>query len=873
MKNTNSSGICLTEEQQVFIESALSGKNIIVDACIGSGKTTAIQQLCNVFPDEKRVLYLTYNTLLKQDAQRKITNANVHVQNYHGYAYERLKECGISVAQADLLREFNRHKDIRLPQIDILIIDEYQDIDSYSAEMLWYIKGYYPNMQIVMVGDMEQKIYNFTTLNVKKFVKKYLGQHEQLHFTICFRLSKEWALKLGKTWNKSIIGVNQSQQVCQMTFDEVVVFLCSQNAEDILCLGPRTDKPDALSCDKLLNALESTCPEKFNKKTVFASISDKDSNIRPTDKCAIFTTYDSSKGLERKICVLIGWTKSYWNTRKDYVGLSYEILRNIFCVAASRGKEKIIILKERGKLTWKNLRTKFRTNHITGKPFDASHLFDFTKQEYIDECYSCLNIESLNTEKERTVIEVDRRDDLIDLSPCVGIYQEAMYFMDYDIDKTIKLIANLFRHIEKLDINANATLYEKILYLVSLDTGQERYRNQVDKIHFITKEQSENIVARLGERLSPDENVQVSCNIQCDKVGEIIGLVDVLKDNVVYELKFVSELSRKNYLQCALYMVGLKVPNGILWNVRTNEIYKISINDKKAFLNGITKIISDGKVKEYKGPSWTEQDKNQELEEWKKNRRSAQLTQQERAGQNLYVPKQSLSEKSWLKQRQDIISGILLGNSECSINNFAIIDIETTGNRLDDLKFETKYKDTAFSVGIVIADSNTLQPVYAKYYILMPECEENGMFKECLRIAPIEITKECSREECMQELKDVFFKYNIEDIFGYNISFDYQHLKELEKYKWYDIASKAAYLGENPFLNKENGSYYETGRLKKGYGVESMFKLVTGDAGYRETHNAIFDAIDELVIMQKLDYKPSEYPVKKMASRTDSDSL
>lgn len=42
-----------------------------------------------------------------------------------------------------------------------------------------------------------------------------------------------------------------------------------------------------------------------------------------------------------------------------------------------------------------------------------------------------------------------------------------------------------------------------------------------------------------------------------------------------------------------------------------------------------------------------------------------------------------------------------------------------------------------------------------------------------------------------------------------------------------------------------------------------MFKLVTGDTGYRETHNAIFDAIDELVIMQKLDYKPSEYPVKK----------
>lgn len=49
----------------------MDGKNVLVDACIGSGKTTAIQELCNALPAYKRILYLTYNRLLKLDAKDK----------------------------------------------------------------------------------------------------------------------------------------------------------------------------------------------------------------------------------------------------------------------------------------------------------------------------------------------------------------------------------------------------------------------------------------------------------------------------------------------------------------------------------------------------------------------------------------------------------------------------------------------------------------------------------------------------------------------------------------------------------------------------------------------------------------------------------
>ncbi|MBR4290945.1 MAG: hypothetical protein IKT52_09950, partial [Oscillospiraceae bacterium] len=47
-----------------------------------------------------------------------------------------------------------------------------------------------------------------------------------------------------------------------------------------------------------------------------------------------------------------------------------------------------------------------------------------------------------------------------------------------------------------------------------------------------------------------------------------------------------------------------------------------------------------------------------------------------------------------------------------------------------------------------------------------------------------------------------------------------------------------------------NADCCTTGRLKRGYGVEPMLRLLSGDCTYRETHNAVLDAVDELGIMR-----------------------
>ncbi len=596
----------LSDEQEVFLHKALLGENILVDACIGSGKTTAIQQLCRAFPETTQILYLTYNKLLKLDAKGKIKNKNVTVTNYHGFAFHMLRKVGVEPNIADAIQLFN---DIK-PQIktyDVLIIDEYQDIEQEFSEMLEYIKSTNPTIQIIAVGDMAQKIYDKTTLDVSAFMEEFLGPHIKLVFTKCFRLSAELAKKLGRIWKKQIIGVNDSCVVEKMTVPEVMRFLSVQDPKEVLCLGSRTG-----DMANVLNNLENSYSDRFNKKTVYASIADKDSlgKSEPSKTTAIFTTFDSSKGLERKICVVFDFTESYWNVRVKKPQQKYEILRNIFCVAASRGKEHIIfvtgdeaLLSEETILTEPNSETKYDDT------VNISEMFDFKYREDVENCYALLECSEIEVD-DKSVIDITPTDGLIDLSPCIGIYQEAVFFNQdqYDINKEIELYFRTHKNGSKGKEAAKLSLDEKILYLTALETKQERYQKQVTT-PFVSDSEQKAIIERLSKIFIRDETVQVQCEIPFYEENSdhecftAIGLCDVLKNNVIYELKFVSELSHVHFLQCACYMIALKIDKGILWNTRDNTRYEIHIPDRDAFLNAVAKATTKRKLERYYHPA------------------------------------------------------------------------------------------------------------------------------------------------------------------------------------------------------------------------------------------------------------------------------
>ena len=180
------------------------------------------------------------------------------------------------------------------------------------------------------------------------------------------------------------------------------------------------------------------------------------------------------------------------------------------------------------------------------------------------------------------------------------------------------------------------------------------------------------------------------------------------------------------------------------------------------------------------------------------------------------------------------------------MGRFAVIDTETN------------WADQVMSIGTVIADTDTFEAIEAKYHILPIECQVGGMYENTLYIdTPVKPIL-CTRGEAIADLKSWFGEHQVRGIFAYNACFDGNHLPELRGYDWYDIMRLAAYRQHNPKI-PAHADCCSTGRLKRGYGVEAMLRLLSGNRGYRESHNAFWDAMDELEIMRLLSHALNDY--------------
>lgn len=166
------------------------------------------------------------------------------------------------------------------------------------------------------------------------------------------------------------------------------------------------------------------------------------------------------------------------------------------------------------------------------------------------------------------------------------------------------------------------------------------------------------------------------------------------------------------------------------------------------------------------------------------------------------------------------------------------------------------------TVGAVVADSETFEIEKGFYEYSYGAYMQGGYYKDRVMRSKLKPVQKHT-DDILKDLAQ-FYKCNgCERVFAYNAPFDKRLLPCLPEDQWYDIMRVAAYKQHNPFLPPDE-EYFGTGRLKKDYGAERIYRLLSKDQSYKEIHNAYCDACDELKIMQLLGLPMAAYDVAKI---------
>lgn len=199
------------------------------------------------------------------------------------------------------------------------------------------------------------------------------------------------------------------------------------------------------------------------------------------------------------------------------------------------------------------------------------------------------------------------------------------------------------------------------------------------------------------------------------------------------------------------------------------------------------------------------------------------------------------------------------GNKEKAKENRLVEEVKSHdfGTVIAVIDTETNWNDEVMSLGVAIADASTYKLLGKRYYVFEPECRVGGIYSNVMYYGGVK-GKSMTRSDALADLKAFLNKNGIDKIFAYNAKFDYNHLPELQSFDWYDIMRIAAYRQFNESI-PDDLPCCKTGRLKTGYGVEPIMHYLTGDSRYREVHNAVYDAVDELKIIELLGHPVETY--------------
>jgi len=355
--------IQLSDEQQDILDTVKQGHNVMVDAVAGTGKTTLILSIAREMSD-KNILQLTYNASLRKDVKETVERneiQNLTVHTYHSLAKRHYLSTGYTDTEIRrlLLKEIEPKTPI--PQYDMIVLDECQDMTLlYFQLMVKFIKDMGTNIQLLILGDYMQGLYDFKGADIrfltmadktwdglynlsnvgfqKRTMKMSFRITNQIrHFVNDVMLGEE-RMNACRDGNVVTYIRNSRGNISRVVYAEITKLLeTGVKPSDIFVLGGSVK-----GANSNIRRLENTLVEKDIPCHVPMLEGDK-IDERVIDGKVVFSTFHSVKGRQRKYVFVVGFDNAYF--RFNARTLPRDTCPNTLYVAATRATDGLYLLE------------------------------------------------------------------------------------------------------------------------------------------------------------------------------------------------------------------------------------------------------------------------------------------------------------------------------------------------------------------------------------------------------------------------------------------------------------------------------------------------------------------------------------------------
>jgi len=353
-----------SSEQQTIIDHIKTGKNVIVDACAGSGKSTTILSCAQQMPN-KRFLQITYNSMLRMEIREKVKDLrlkNIIIHTYHSLAVAKYTKDACTDTGIRRIINENMTPVSQIQKQDVIVLDETQDMTYlYYQLVVKFCKDMGSPFQLLVLGDYMQGLYEFKGADIRFLtmadqIWSYFSQLSAPNFIKCslkmsYRITNQMAsfvndVMLGEKRlyackdGEPVIYIRNTKHILQRTVTYHILELIKKGANpgDFFVLGASVK-----GANSQIRRIENSLVEAGIPCHVPMLETDK-IDEKVIDRKVVFSTFHSVKGRQRPYVFVVGFDQSYLTHFAKT--LDHNICPNTLYVACTRATKQLFILEK-----------------------------------------------------------------------------------------------------------------------------------------------------------------------------------------------------------------------------------------------------------------------------------------------------------------------------------------------------------------------------------------------------------------------------------------------------------------------------------------------------------------------------------------------